>query len=105
MDRAEDASASEPTRGPAWPASAHGILARALDQAMAGATAIGYPVLIRPPYVLGGRAMEVIADETSLRRYLIGALHASEARPLLIDRYLEGAIEVDVDAIADGDRS
>ena len=81
-----------------------GILARTAEQAIAGATAIGYPVLIRPSYVLGGRAMEIIADETGLRRYLDEALQATEARPLLVDRYLDGAIEVDVDAIADGDR-
>jgi carbamoyl-phosphate synthase large subunit len=80
-----------------------GILARGLDDAIAGAASIGYPVLIRPSYVLGGRAMEVIADEAGLRRYVAQALQASERHPLLIDRYLEGAIEVDVDAIADGE--
>ena len=81
-----------------------GILARSAAEAIAGATEIGYPVLIRPSYVLGGRAMEIIADETGLRRYLEQALQASERRPLLVDRYLAGAIEVDVDAIADGER-
>ncbi|HZP44861.1 MAG TPA: carbamoyl-phosphate synthase large subunit [Candidatus Binataceae bacterium] len=81
-----------------------GILARSAAEAIAGARAIGYPVLIRPSYVLGGRAMEIIADEDGLRRYLDQALHASDQRPLLVDRYLDGAIEVDVDAIADGER-
>jgi carbamoyl-phosphate synthase large subunit len=81
-----------------------GILARSAAEAIAGAAAIGYPVLIRPSYVLGGRAMEIIADEVGLRRYLDQALQASEERPLLVDRYLDGAIEVDVDAIADGER-
>jgi carbamoyl-phosphate synthase large subunit len=80
-----------------------GILARNADEAIRGATEIGYPVLIRPSYVLGGRAMEIIADESGLRRYLEQALNASEQRPLLVDRYLEGAIEVDVDAISDGE--
>jgi carbamoyl-phosphate synthase large subunit len=80
-----------------------GILARGLDDAIAGANEIGYPVLIRPSYVLGGRAMEVILDETGLRRYVANALQASERHPLLIDRYLDGAIEVDVDAISDGE--
>ncbi|HEX3409839.1 MAG TPA: carbamoyl-phosphate synthase large subunit [Candidatus Binataceae bacterium] len=80
-----------------------GILARNAAEAISGATQIGYPVLIRPSYVLGGRAMEIIADETSLKRYLEQALDASEQRPLLVDRYLDGAIEVDVDAISDGD--
>jgi carbamoyl-phosphate synthase large subunit len=80
-----------------------GVLARSLDDAIAGADAIGYPVLIRPSYVLGGRAMEVIPDETSLRQYVATALQASERHPLLIDRYLQGAVEVDVDAISDGE--
>ena len=80
-----------------------GILARGLEEAVTGAARIGYPVLIRPSYVLGGRAMEVITDEARLRRYVEHALLASERHPLLIDRYLEGAIEVDVDAISDGD--
>ncbi|HLI81221.1 MAG TPA: carbamoyl-phosphate synthase large subunit, partial [Candidatus Binataceae bacterium] len=80
-----------------------GVLARGLDDAIAGANAIGYPVLIRPSYVLGGRAMEVIPDEANLRRYVANALLASERHPLLIDRYLQGAVEVDVDAISDGE--
>jgi len=81
-----------------------GILARGLDEAVAGASRVGYPVLIRPSYVLGGRAMEVIPGEAALRRYVTHALEASERHPLLIDRYLAGAIEVDVDAISDGER-
>ncbi|HEY6418010.1 MAG TPA: carbamoyl-phosphate synthase large subunit [Candidatus Binataceae bacterium] len=80
-----------------------GVLARGMDQAIAGAAEVGYPVLIRPSYVLGGRAMEVILDEQGLRRYVSLALQASERHPLLIDRYLQGAIEVDVDAISDGE--
>src|SRR5271168_4561895 len=80
-----------------------GVLARGLDDAIAGAAKVGYPVLIRPSYVLGGRAMEVIPNEEELRRYVTQALQASERHPLLIDRYLQGAIEVDVDAISDGE--
>src|SRR5271170_1972271 len=80
-----------------------GVLARGLDDAVAGAAKVGYPVLIRPSYVLGGRAMEVIPNEEELRRYVTQALQASERHPLLIDRYLQGAIEVDVDAISDGE--
>jgi carbamoyl-phosphate synthase large subunit len=80
-----------------------GVLARGLEQAVAGAAKVGYPVLIRPSYVLGGRAMEVIPNEEELRRYVTQALQASERHPLLIDRYLQGAIEVDVDAISDGE--
>ena len=80
-----------------------GILARTLEEAVAGAAAIGYPVLIRPSYVLGGRAMEVVTSEARLRSYVEQALRASDRHPLLIDRYLDGAIEVDVDAISDGE--
>src|SRR5258708_22874418 len=80
-----------------------GVLARGLDDAVAGAAKVGYPVLIRPSYVLGGRAMEVIPNEEELRRYVTHALQASERHPLLIDRYLQGATEVDVDAISDGE--
>ncbi len=80
-----------------------GVLTRGMAEAVRGAAAIGYPVLIRPSYVLGGRAMEVVADEAVLRAYVEQALAASDEHPLLIDRYLEGAIEVDVDAISDGE--
>jgi len=81
-----------------------GVTARNAEEAIGGAARLGYPVLIRPSYVLGGRAMEIIADERGLRSYLEQALQASEQRPLLLDRYLDGAIEVDVDAIADGEQ-
>jgi carbamoyl-phosphate synthase large subunit len=81
-----------------------GTLARRPDEAIQGAAQIGYPVLIRPSYVLGGRAMEIIVDESHLKTYLEQALRASEERPLLLDRYLDGAIEIDVDAIADSER-
>ncbi len=64
---------------------------------------IGYPVLIRPSYVLGGRAMEIVHDAASLNRYMRQAMSASGTSPVLIDRYLQDAIEVDVDAVADGE--
>ncbi|HSG04990.1 MAG TPA: ATP-grasp domain-containing protein, partial [Nitrospiria bacterium] len=63
---------------------------------------IGYPVMVRPSYVLGGRAMEVVYDEKSLNDYIASAVQASHRHPVLIDKYLEDAIEVDVDAVADG---
>jgi carbamoyl-phosphate synthase large subunit len=63
---------------------------------------IGYPVLVRPSYVLGGRAMEIVYDDASLDRYMATAVQASPDRPILVDRFLEDAIEVDVDAICDG---
>jgi len=65
---------------------------------------IGYPVVVRPSYVLGGRAMEIVYDENALAEYMKHAVEASPERPILIDKYLEDAIEIDVDAISDGKR-
>ena len=67
-------------------------------------TSIGYPVLVRPSYVLGGRAMEIVYDRASLGRYMRHAVRASPEHPVLIDQFLEDAIEVDVDAVSDGTR-
>jgi carbamoyl-phosphate synthase large subunit len=72
-------------------------------EAEEAATRIGYPVVIRPSYVLGGRAMEIVHDAAGLARYMAKAVKASGKNPVLIDRYLQDAIEVDVDALADGD--
>jgi carbamoyl-phosphate synthase large subunit len=68
------------------------------------AASIGYPVLVRPSYVLGGRAMMIAFDEASLEGYMKNAVEASPEKPVLIDRFLEDAFEVDVDALADGSR-
>ncbi len=76
--------------------------ARDVEQAVRGAAEIGYPLVVRPSYVLGGRAMEIIYNEADLRRYMDIAVHVSSALPVLLDRFLNSAIEVDVDAIADG---
>jgi carbamoyl-phosphate synthase large subunit len=73
-------------------------------QAFEIARKIGYPVLVRPSYVLGGRAMEIVYDDESLDRYMENAVQATPDRPILVDKFLEEAIEVDVDAIADGER-
>jgi carbamoyl-phosphate synthase large subunit len=78
-------------------------IARSTPDAVAIAARIGYPVLLRPSYVLGGRAMEIVHDEEGLRRYLTEAVSASEEKPVLVDRFLEDAIEIDVDAISDGE--
>jgi carbamoyl-phosphate synthase large subunit len=78
-------------------------IARAPDQAEAIADRIGYPVVIRPSYVLGGRAMEIVFDRAQLHRYMREAVRVSGDNPVLIDRYLNDAIEVDVDCIADGE--
>ncbi|MDO8547405.1 MAG: carbamoyl-phosphate synthase large subunit [Nitrospirales bacterium] len=77
-------------------------LARSVKEATAIATAITYPVMVRPSYVLGGRAMEIIYDEKSLQAYIGKAIKASAKHPILIDKYLEDAIEIDVDALSDG---
>ena len=76
--------------------------ARTEDEALQGAKDIGYPVVVRPSYVLGGRAMEIVHAETDLRRYMREAVKVSNDSPVLIDRFLNDAIEVDVDAISDG---
>ena len=78
-------------------------IARSRDEAIAVAEAIGYPVLMRPSYVLGGRAMEIVDTQAQLENYIQTAVLVSGESPVLIDRYLRDAIEVDVDAIADGD--
>ncbi|MEW5954182.1 MAG: carbamoyl-phosphate synthase large subunit [Bacillota bacterium] len=73
-----------------------------LEEALAIANRIGYPLMVRPSYVLGGRGMEVIYDEEMLRQYLAAAVGVTPERPILIDRYLSNAIEAEADAIADG---
>src|SRR5437899_5523899 len=78
--------------------------ARSVAEAVAVATSITYPVMVRPSYVLGGRAMEIIYDEKSLNAYIAQAIKASVQHPVLIDKYLEDAIEIDVDALSDGQR-
>jgi carbamoyl-phosphate synthase large subunit len=73
------------------------------DEAVKIATKIGYPVLVRPSFVLGGRAMELVYNEPDLRRYMASAIEVTPDRPVLVDRFLEDAIEVDVDCISDGE--
>jgi carbamoyl-phosphate synthase large subunit len=73
------------------------------DEAVAIASKIGYPVLVRPSFVLGGRAMELVYNEPDLRRYMASAIEVTPDRPVLVDRFLEDAIEVDVDCISDGE--
>ncbi|TLP79405.1 carbamoyl-phosphate synthase large subunit [Nesterenkonia sphaerica] len=72
------------------------------DDAKAVADSVGYPVLVRPSYVLGGRGMEIVYDEPGLERYIANATEVTAAHPVLVDRFLEDAIEVDVDALFDG---
>ena len=78
--------------------------ATTVEEALAVAERIGYPVLVRPSYVLGGRAMQIVYDGPSLQQYFATAARVSEERPVLIDRFLEDAFECDVDAISDGNQ-
>jgi carbamoyl-phosphate synthase large subunit len=76
--------------------------ARSLEEAQAAAGRIGYPVMVRPSYVLGGRAMEIVYDSPQLKEYFERAVKVSPEHPVLLDKYLEDAIEVDVDCVSDG---
>jgi len=78
-------------------------LARSYEEAFKIAERLGYPVLVRPSYVLGGRAMEIVYDPEALRHYMTHAVSASPEHPVLIDKFLDDAIEIDVDALGDGD--
>jgi carbamoyl-phosphate synthase large subunit len=77
-------------------------MASTVDEALEVAERIGYPLMVRPSYVLGGRAMEVVHDEEMLKYYMAAAVDVSPERPILIDKFLENAIEAEADAIADG---
>jgi carbamoyl-phosphate synthase large subunit len=76
--------------------------AHSAEEAREKASAIGYPVLVRPSYVLGGRAMEIVHDETELESYIKEAVRVSRTHPVLIDSFLRNAVEIDVDAVCDG---
>jgi carbamoyl-phosphate synthase large subunit len=77
---------------------------RTLNEGIESALAIGYPLVVRPSYVLGGRAMEIVYNESELKNYLLHAVSVSNDSPVLLDRFLDDAIEVDVDAVCDGER-
>ncbi len=103
IDLAEDRGKfAEVLRELEIPAPPHGE-ARTMEEARAIAQQVGYPVVVRPSYVLGGRAMEIVYDDEELEGFVRTAAEASPDHPVLIDRFLEGAIEVDVDAVADPD--
>ena len=74
------------------------------EEAIAKATEIGYPLVVRPSYVLGGRAMEIVNNEKALRRYMTEAVKVSNDSPVLLDHFLDRAIEVDIDAVCDGEQ-
>lgn len=77
---------------------------RSVEQAVKAASAIGYPLVVRPSYVLGGRAMEIVYREEDLLRYMTDAVRVSEDSPVLLDRFLSAAVEVDIDAVSDGEQ-
>jgi len=78
--------------------------ARSADEALELAAAIGYPLVVRPSYVLGGRAMEIVYEESELAQYMNEAVKVSNESPVLLDRFLDDAVEVDVDAVCDGEQ-
>ena len=101
LDRAEDREGFESLLAELDIPQAPGGTARSAEEALAVAEDLGFPVLVRPSYVIGGRAMAIVNSTDELRTYMSEAVHASPDRPVLIDRYLEG-IECEVDAICDG---
>jgi carbamoyl-phosphate synthase large subunit len=78
--------------------------ARSIEEAVVGADQIGYPLVVRPSYVLGGRAMEIVFNEEDLRRYMRDAVSVSNDSPVLLDRFLNDAVEMDVDIVCDGEQ-
>jgi carbamoyl-phosphate synthase large subunit len=80
-----------------------GAMATSVEEAVAGANRVGYPVLVRPSYVLGGRAMVIAYDDDAVIKYMSTAIEYSQERPVLIDHFLEDAVECDVDALCDGE--
>jgi carbamoyl-phosphate synthase large subunit len=103
IDRAEDRKRFKELLDKLGLLQAESGTAVSCDEAVDAANRIGYPVMVRPSYVLGGRAMEIVYDEESVRNYMTRAVKASPERPVLVDKYLEDAVEIDVDAISDGE--
>jgi carbamoyl-phosphate synthase large subunit len=104
IDRAEDRQRFADLLNRLGLSQAPGSTARSFEEATRIADTIGYPVLVRPSYVLGGRAMQIVYDEADLRTYMTEAVRVSPEHPILVDKFLEDALEIDVDAISDGER-
>jgi carbamoyl-phosphate synthase large subunit len=104
IDRAEDRERFSALLTGLGLAQAPCGIARSFEEAQRTVRTIGYPVLVRPSYVLGGRAMEIVYDEEDLARYMREAVRVSPEHPILVDKFLEDSLEIDVDAIADGER-
>lgn len=101
IDRAEDRERFDEVLKETQIPRPQGVSVTTVEEAFQGAAAIGYPVMVRPSYVLGGRAMEIVYNEEELRDYMSRAVKVTPDHPVLVDRYMEGT-EVEVDAIADG---
>ncbi len=104
IDRAEDRERFSALLTGLGLAQAPCGIARSFDEARRIAATIGYPVLVRPSYVLGGRAMEIVWEEADLARYISEAARVSPEHPILVDKFLEDSLEIDVDALSDGQR-
>ncbi len=102
IDRAEDRERFRALLDKLGLCQADSGLARSVEEAVSVAAQISYPVMVRPSYVLGGRSMQIVYDEAGLLEYMRSAVKASPKHPVLIDKYLADAIEVDADAISDG---
>ena len=102
IDRAEDREHFQALLNDCGLRQPPNALARSKDEARQLARELGYPLVIRPSYVLGGAAMEIVHNEDALERYITSAVHVAGDSPILLDRYLKEAIEIDVDAICDG---
>jgi carbamoyl-phosphate synthase large subunit len=104
IDRAEDRKRFSALLSELGLLQAAGATARSLDEAKAIAASIGYPVLVRPSYVLGGRAMRIVYDDRDLLEFVGEAVRVAPEHPILVDKYLEHSLEIDVDAVSDGAR-
>ena len=102
IDRAEDRQRFQAVIDKAGLRQPSNRTARDVHDGVAAAAEIGYPLVVRPSYVLGGRAMEIVYDAEELKRYFAEAVDVSNSAPVLLDRFLEQAVEVDVDAVSDG---
>ncbi len=102
IDRAEDRERFQQLADKLGLLQPPNATASSIDEALLGAADVGYPLVVRPSYVLGGRAMEIVRDDEQLRRYMLNAVSVSNDAPVLLDRFLDDAVEIDVDAVCDG---
>lgn len=104
IDRAEDRELFQQMINRLGLLQPKNAIVRSAEEAILQAEKVGYPLVVRPSYVLGGRAMEIVYNQKELRRYMIEAVRVSEDSPVLLDHFLNNAIEVDIDSVSDGER-